>query len=448
MSLSGEPVVILGTFRGGTSCLSTALVAMGLYMGEPSAFKEANQFNQSGFWEHEDLVAFNQRTRVAYNQIYLGVDHMPEDWRERPGSEMFLAELEAILEKNFQGHSIWGWKEPATTNLFPLYKAALEKANVRARYPIVVRHPLSVALSRQRQFLIKNDDGMGGAQNLLPPDEQRALGLWVDYMLANLRETKGSPRYVISYEDLLEDPRKNLEGLAEMILPWDVTPEQLQAGVDTINPEYSHSSFSVDDLKPWPTIVARTYDLCLRAAQDNVALNEGKFDDEVEALWQEWQTMSNMARSLQMPVGRMAFAWREGEELKHRAIAYTPSGGWQTVRGVVSGAPGSVVQITLYHMTCQVWIRRVIWRIGDQELPAPLQQGPNGILEKVGLLRLYSFGAGALTTKMPDVPGEAELEIEFLMQFDLASVNAASVMLKQRMDAARRPQAAATGRWP
>jgi len=418
---------------------------MGLYMGEPSAFKEANQFNQSGFWEHEAFIAFNQRVRVAYNQIYLGVDHLPEDWRDRPGSDVYLADLDGIFKQNFDGRAIWGWKEPATTNLFPLYKVILEKNHLEPRYPIMVRHPLSVAASRKRQFLIKNDDGSLNARELLPPDEQRALGLWVDYMLANLRETKGSPRYVISYEDLLENPTKSLTGLAKL-LPWDVTPEQLQAGIDTIDPELSHSRFTAEDLKPWPTIVARTYDLCLRAAEDNAALNEGKFDDEVEALWQEWQTMGNMTRTLHPPVGRMAFAWRDGQELKHVEMPYTPSGGWQTLKGVVAAAPGSVVQITLYHMTCQVWIRRLVWRVGDQEIPAPLQQGPNGILEKAGLLRLFSFGPGALTTKVPDAQGEAQLEIEFLLQFDPASLNAASLMLKQKLDAARRPAPGSFGR--
>src|SRR5262249_34711301 len=155
--------------------------------------------------------------------------------------------------------------------------------------------------------------------------------------------------------------------------------------------------------------VARTYDLCLRAAQDNAALNEGKFDDEVEDLWQEWQTISNMARSMQVPVGRMAFAWREGEELKHTDIPYTPTGGWQTAQGVVGAPAGSVVQITPYHLTCQLWIRRAIWRVGDQEIPAGLKEGPNGILEKPDMLRLTSFGAGAMITRVPDVPGEAQL---------------------------------------
>jgi len=448
MSLGAEPMGILGTFRGGTSCLSTALVAMGLYMGEPDSVQEANQFNQTGFWELKDLQAFNVRARVAYNQIYLGVDHLPADWRERPGSDIFLADLEGIFKKHFDGHPFWGWKEPATTNLFALYKAVFEKENLHPRYPIMVRHPLSVASSRKRQFLIKNDDGSENSQQLLPPDEQRALGLWVDYMLANLRESKGSPRYMISYEDLLEDPRKNLTGLAKSLVPWDVTPEQLEASIATINPEFSHSRFTADDLKHWPSIVSRTYDLCLRAANDNVSLNEGKFDDEVEVLWQEWETMSNMTRSLQVPLGRMVFAWRDGEVLKHQDIAYTPSGSWQTLQGKVAATPGSVVQITPYHMTCQLWIRRAIWRVEDQEIPAPLQQGPNGILEKHGLLRLTSFGAGALTTKMPDVSGEAVLEIEFLMQFDVASLNAASVMAKQRLDAARRPQAGPGVRFP
>src|SRR5689334_15469951 len=80
MSLIGEPIVILGTFRGGTSCLATALVAMGLYMGEPDAFQKANEFNKGGFWELEDMQALNAKFLVAYGMGYLGAEHMQKAW--------------------------------------------------------------------------------------------------------------------------------------------------------------------------------------------------------------------------------------------------------------------------------------------------------------------------------------------------------------------------------
>lgn len=444
MSLSGEPIVVLGTFRGGTSCLSTALVAMGLYMGEPDAFQAANEFNKGGFWELEDMQAINAKGLVAFGMTYLGTDRMSEDWRERPGSEIFVSELRAILHRHFEDKQVWGWKEPATTSLFPLYKAVLTEEGLTARYPIMVRHPLSVAASRKRQFEIKNTDATGRVQGLLPPDEQRALGMWVDYMLTNLREAKGSPRYVISYEDLLENPAQQLKGLAEGLLPWKPSTEQMQAGVDTINPEWSHSRFSLDDLKGWPTIVERTYDVCLRAAADPSGLNAGKFDGEIDALWDEWLTTSNMVRSTQMPPGHMLFSWREGDALKHNDHAFTPTGGWQTIRSTVTGLPGETVQITPYQMACQVWIKKAIWHVSGQEIGAPLMAGPNGILEKPGLLRLTSLGSGSVATRVPDGDGPAELELEFLLQFDISSLNAVAMTLKARLDAARRgaPQGA------
>ncbi len=437
MALIGEPIVVLGTFRGGTSCLSTALGAMGMYMGEPNAFQKANEFNKGGFWELEDMQALNSRLLQMYGLGYLGADHMPEDWLDRPGSDVFLRDAQVMLHKHFQGKENWGWKEPGTTSLFPFYKEVLSREKVEPRYAIIVRHPLSVAFSRKRQFEIKNAD-VKGVQNLIPPDEQRALGLWVDYMLTNLLESKGRPRFMLCYEDLLENPALHLQQMADNLLPWKPSSEQMNAAIETINPEWSHSRFALSDLEGLPAYVARTYDICLRAASDPKGFQEGKYDEETEALWNEWLATSYMIRSFQMPAGKLILSWREGETLKHSDQAFTPTGGWQTVRCKISAPPGVPIQVTPYQMPCQMWIKRAVWVVDGQDHPAALQMGPNGILEQAGMLRLTSFGSGSLSTKMPPTTEEAEFVIDFLLQFDISALNAVVVMMRNRMESMRR----------
>src|SRR4051812_3680324 len=125
MSLGAEPIVILGTFRGGTSCLATALVAMGLYMGDPKAVQPANELNQSGFWELQDIQALNAQAMATYGMSYLGADHMPSLWCERPETDALLVQARAILLKHFSGKQTWGWKEPGTSSLFELYAQLL-----------------------------------------------------------------------------------------------------------------------------------------------------------------------------------------------------------------------------------------------------------------------------------------------------------------------------------
>lgn len=438
MSLTGEPIVILGTFRGGTSCLSTALAAMGLYMGEADALQAASESNKGGFWELLDMQALNAEALGVYGMSYMGSDHLPDHWEDWPETDFFVARGKALLEKHFRGRPHWGWKEPGTTSLFPFYKRLLADLNLSPRFPIMVRNPLSIVSSRQRQFQFQQAEAAGQASQLLPPDEMRSMGLWLDYALANLVFSKGSPRQVIPYEALLEDPALYLGRLAPL-MPWKVSDEQLEAAVATINPEWSHSRYTREDLERCPSLVQRAYDLCLRAAADPEGLNRGDFDGEIDALWQEWLETGSLVRSRRMPPGQFVVAWLHSGEVSHVSQSYTPTGGWQTLRSEVPGKPGDPVQVTLYQLPCVIWIKRAVWRQGERETPAALSQGPGGYLEKPSHLKLTSVGPGPLLTKMPEGEAPATLELEFLVHFDLNFLSEAAMKTKAHLDAARRP---------
>ena len=62
-----------------------------------------------------------------------------------------VREIRTVLKKHFEGIPHWGFKEPSTTVLMPLYREAFSAEGVvAARYPIMVRHPLSVVSSNVR----------------------------------------------------------------------------------------------------------------------------------------------------------------------------------------------------------------------------------------------------------------------------------------------------------
>jgi hypothetical protein len=439
MSLTGDPIIILGMFRGGTSCLSTALAALGLHLGNEGDFQAANEFNEGGYWELEEMQALNLKALFMFGMNALGADRLPENWRDLPGALHMVDEIAALLERHFAGHAHWGWKEPGTTDLLPLYKEALASASITApRYAISVRHPLSVASSRKRQFQMKTAKaGDSESKGKLPPDEQRTVGIWVHYMLTTLRETKGFQRQMISYESFLRDPKAHLERLAGL-LPWKPTQAQMDAAVATIKPSWSHSRFNREDLDDWPSIVGRTYDLCLLAAEDVEGLNEGKYDSAVDDLWQEWRTLGNMVRSSQLPAGQMIFSWRDGSEMRHSAHEFTPNGDWQRISAQIKAPPGETIQINPYQMACQIWLKSVVWKVDGQRQGAALMPGPTGIMEDLGMLRLTAFGPAAMMTKAPTSGNSTELEIEFLLQFDLTVLNAAVYMLRDRLDQAKR----------
>ncbi len=414
MPLTNEPIIILGAFRSGTSCLAVALSHLGVHLGEEKDFLPADQFNEGGYQELEDLQNLNAQCLGAFGMNYFQADRLPPDWQHFPGATEMVGAISSVLLKHFNDKPRWGWKEPSTTILLPLYKEALKTEGVTApRFPISIRHPLSVAASQTRR---QSKFGFAAPQLVFPesenlPVEQRTVGLWMHYTLSALRETKGYYRQVFSYESFLADPRPYLDHLVRGVAVWSACPEGMNAAIKTVDPSLSHSKFSLDDLKALPNIVARAYDCCLRAEKNPDDLNAGKFDDEIEALWQEWTYTSQMAKPILLPFTDMFISWQEGRT----TVKYTAAETWQTVKGTVTAPGNARIQIDPTPLPCQIWIRKAIWRTNGKEQNAVLKQGINGIVEEHGMTRLLAYGPCPLITQTPDGQGPFELELQMMI---------------------------------
>src|SRR5207253_896281 len=96
MSLSENPIVILGTFRSGTSAMAGALSRLGVYLGEDDDFFPANEFNEGGYYELKELQAIIQRTFMSFGAMSTQFDHLPEDWKEIPGIAGHVQEIRTL----------------------------------------------------------------------------------------------------------------------------------------------------------------------------------------------------------------------------------------------------------------------------------------------------------------------------------------------------------------
>ncbi|MEA2552789.1 MAG: hypothetical protein QOJ65_965 [Fimbriimonadaceae bacterium] len=442
MSLTGEPIIILGVFRSGTSALSATLEQLGAFLGQANDFFPPNENNLGGYWEIRDQQELNLRGYAVFGMNFYQVDRLPEDWRENPAATTYVNELRALLNAKFSGQAQWGWKEPGTTGLVPIYKDALAAEGITPRYAICVRHPLSVAASQIARQTKWGLDGPQGVRNLHPPIGEHTVGLWIHYTLSALRETKGSPRVVVSYEGFLENPARTIEQITNTLVSWKPSPEQTAAAIATVKPEWSHNRYTLDDLKTWPAVVGKTYDVALRAANDTAGLNQGRFDEEVDALWNEWGRMSKMARPILLPAGQLIFSWREGPASNSYIEKYSPTGTWQSFRAPIAAPAGSEIFVDPYQTPCHVWIRKAIWHTAEGERKAILNPGPNGVIEEAfGMKRLTIFGPNPLILQAPGGGATAELELEMMIQSSPTVLTHAVSMLKGRLDQVRRTAA-------
>ena len=417
MSLTSEPLVILGTFRSGTSCLSTAAAALGVYLGADKDFEPEDQFNQGGYMELTDMQNLNARLLGAFGMNYFQCQSLPADWHDRPTSGLLVGEIRSVLNKHFTGKPSWGWKEPSTTILLPLYKAALEQEGVGSpRYPILVRHPLSVVASqRSRQTKFGYTTELAEPDGHAQPLDERTMGIWMHYTLSALRETRGQRRLVISYESFLADPRPYIDRMTSILFNFEPSRTQIDAAVATINPTWSHSKHSVTDLNGWPPLIGLAYDLCLRIENDPDRFNSGGFDGEIEGIWQEWETTCKMARPILLPAAEMFFAWQAAHDVKRVSKKYSPTDSWQTIKIEIDAPPHAPIQWDPHQLPCQVWLRKAVWRKSDKELQASIKHGPNGLIDDFGALRVNSFGPCPAILESPAQRGPWELELDIMV---------------------------------
>ncbi len=190
-------VIVLGMHRSGTSVITHLVHLMGCHVGSEDELLPPDDGNPRGYWERKDVVGLNDDLLRS-----LGAD-----WR-RLGS-LDLGNLDARREKTFsrrarkilerlEPHRPWVLKDPRMCLLLPWWLELLDR-------PICVwlyRSPLEVAMSVYHR-------------NRLPVPF--GIALWEKQNLGILEHTRGLPRILISYHELMKQPAATVSRLRSEI---------------------------------------------------------------------------------------------------------------------------------------------------------------------------------------------------------------------------------------
>jgi hypothetical protein len=197
--------------RSGTSLTARILNLAGVYLGPEeellgkdlrqlegegeAVLARARETNPEGFWEHYRIMRLNERILRAFGGNWREPPELSPGWER---SEQLAAEREeaqALLAQSFDGHGLWGWKDPRNSLTLPFWQRLLPDM----RYVVCLRNPLDVAASLRRR------DAM------LP---RQAIDLWRLYLSSALVNTAGRSRVLISYESYFDDPTDTCARLA------------------------------------------------------------------------------------------------------------------------------------------------------------------------------------------------------------------------------------------
>jgi hypothetical protein len=190
-NITRAAVIILGMHRSGTSALAGAAVRLGL--APPKTLLLANADNPTGFHESVPVADLNHLILNAVGRNWYHCLSFDPDMLDAAARAAALESCTAILRKEFADEPAFVVKDPLLCLTLPIWLPALRDVGAAVSVLLAVRHPDEVA----RSVFVR--DGL---------PESYTASVWLHYMLHAERMTRGFPRAVVTYTDLLDDWRR------------------------------------------------------------------------------------------------------------------------------------------------------------------------------------------------------------------------------------------------
>jgi hypothetical protein len=142
-------VVVLGMHRSGTSLTTGILNALGVTLSED--LMPATQYNAMGYFESVTIAAIHDSLLTALGSSWKGSESLtpfPDHWWTLPAVLGFKRQLlDLVRTETETTPGVWGFKDPRTARLLPLWDQIFKELHLNPRFVLVVRHPREVAKS-------------------------------------------------------------------------------------------------------------------------------------------------------------------------------------------------------------------------------------------------------------------------------------------------------------
>jgi hypothetical protein len=282
-------ICILGMHRSGTSAVARAINLLGVFMGEDSKMMPPSADNPGGFWEHIEINNFQVRLMSRLKQDWDITEPLPVGWQKSNAIHSFKNQLAKLVSRNFDGHALWGWKEPRSCLLLPLWREILAEAQTELSCVFAVRNPVDVANSLMRRDAISFD---------------RALGIWFHYNLVALKESAGLPIVFMSYDRLLANWESEMRRCATGLgLDLPNVDEYRKAMNSFLNESLRNHQSSPDLLRELPCPIRRLYQVLLEASsQPSIYGNE--HEETINQLFKDFHAYASLLSAHDRPLTR------------------------------------------------------------------------------------------------------------------------------------------------
>jgi hypothetical protein len=311
--------------RSGTSVTMRAVNLLGVYVGDDADLYPPSFDNRKGVWERKDVVDFHNDLLSHLKGEWKTCLHLDNQWHKSEAVKPFKERLLSLLRNTFSERSLWGWKDPRTCVLLPLWIDVLNDMGVSLSVVFVVRNPLDVARSLYRRSNIPYD---------------KSFGLWFFHNLTALLTSRDCVRRFVSYDRLLGDWEGELKTCADSLaLNWPTDDSSLRLAMgEFIRPELRHSASARGDLlrEGVPTPVIQLFDL-LEGAASQQQIGDLSLITEAERMYADFRSYARFFSD------DLVTLWERGktiEELRVQAERVRSAASWAANSGLESGGLG------------------------------------------------------------------------------------------------------------
>jgi hypothetical protein len=213
-------IVVLGFHRSGTSMTAQLLHRLGAGVGPLDGLLAADALdNPRGYWEPRRLIELNDQLLAALGGSAIDPPPLDPGWHRDASLDMLRLEAAAWLERAFGDAPVWALKDPRLCLTLPFWLELLAAHTDDVRYVLCLRSPVETAASLLRR---PYDPPVGAAEW----GEQ-----WLVHTGAALAATRGTPRLLVAYDDLLREGAAEAARLADFAgLPCD--PAAIAAAIE------------------------------------------------------------------------------------------------------------------------------------------------------------------------------------------------------------------------
>lgn len=293
-------ILVLGMHRSGTSALTRCLNLLGTELGE-SLMPPVERNNPTGFWELAEAVEIHDALLSALDSSWADARPLPEGWMASQAAQVAQKRIEGLISSELASSALWAIKDPRMCLFVPLWRETLARHGIGASAILMVRHPAEVAASLKTRDMLSSN-----ASNLI----------WFKHLAGAEHATRGLPRSMVTYGNLLSDWRGVFARVAgDLQLTWPVPTERAGAAIDAFLDKGQRHHRASREAGTAPEVSARMFEYCA-----DLAAGEGGWEP-VSRLVDDYlrvaePLLAEMSSAISLSSG---FAGRDRAELYFRS---------------------------------------------------------------------------------------------------------------------------------